>query len=459
MIKYESNSKEVSKGQIFVAIKGETVDGHDYIEEAIKNGASKIICEHKIYFDIPYEIVEDSKEYLTNILKRKYSKKLEDLFIIGVTGTNGKTTSCFLTYQMLQKLGYNVAYIGTIGFYCKDEIKTLNNTTPDILTLYKLLFHAKEMGCDTVVMEVSSHGLYYNRLNGIKLSISAFTNLTQDHLEFHKTMEEYLNAKLKILDLMHDNGILIVNSDDSYSSEFKKRFKNVKSIGIEGDYRIVSYGINPKKTSLSFCYENDTYDVLIPLTSKFNIYNYLTMLAIVNQMGNSIENIIKYTSDIKPPKGRCESYEFDNKYVVIDYAHTPDAVEKVIKAYAELKKNKIITIIGCGGDRDNKKRPIMGNIASELSDYVIFTNDNPRTEDPEKIMSDILVGVSKTNYEVILDRSSAIKKAMELLKENDILLILGKGHENYQIIGHTKHHLDDSEEVINFISKNRNEIK
>lgn len=457
MIIYESDSREVLNGQTFVAIKGETVDGHNYIGEAIKKGATKIICEHEIDFDIPYEIVSDTKEYLSNALKNEYSKELKDLFIIGVTGTNGKTTSCFLIYQMLQKLNKKVAYIGTIGFYYQDDVIVLNNTTPDILELYKLLFYAKSKGCDTIVMEVSSHGLAFNRLNGINISIAAFTNLTQDHLEFHKNMKGYLDAKLKIIDLLKRDGTLIVNNDDKYSKDFAKRFKNVKSIGTNADYKIINYDIKQHETRLKFSYDNKTYDVIMPLTSKFNIYNYLTMLSIVNQMGVSIDKIIKYTNDIKPPKGRCELYEFDEKYIVIDYAHTPDAVEKVIKAYIELKENKIITLLGCGGDRDSSKRPVMGKIATELSDYVIFTNDNPRTEDPEKIMSDILKGVEKNNYDIVYDRAKAIEKAMEIMNKKDILLILGKGHENYQIIGHKKTHLDDSEEVLKFISNNKKE--
>lgn len=450
MLKFESDSRKVMEGQTFVAIKGLTVDGHDFIPSAIEKGASKIICDHEIECDIPYEVVDNTEEYLINALREEYGDKIDKLTLVGVTGTNGKTTSCYLTYQMLLKLGVNAAYIGTIGFYHKDKFIELNNTTPDVLTIYKLFMDAYENGCTHVVMEVSSQALSYNRLAGINYDIISFTNLTQDHLDYHKTMENYLNAKLMILDHMKDNAKLIVNSDDESSNAFTSRYENNLSYGYNGDYKIINFDTNPSETNLKFSYDSKEYNVVTPLTSKFNVYNYLTMLSIVHNLGYDIEKIIEVTSELKAPKGRCEGYKVNNGFAVIDYAHTPDAVEKVITAYNELKKNKVITIVGCGGDRDPKKRPVMGKIATDLSDYVIFTNDNPRTENPENIMKDILAGVDKNNYEVILDRREAIKKGIDNLDKDDILLILGKGHENYQIIGKEKHHLDDAEEVLNW---------
>ena len=450
MFKYECDSRKVTKGQTFIAIKGLTVDGHDFIGKAIENGAIKIICEHKIDYDIDYEIVPDTEKWLKETLKKEYGEYIDKLNLIGVTGTNGKTTSCYLTYQMLLSLGQDTAYIGTIGFHHKDEFIELNNTTPDVLTVYKLLYHSYEVGCKAVVMEVSSQALSYDRLFGINYSIISFTNLTEDHLDYHKTMENYLKAKLLILDHLKKDAIITANADDPVYKSFKKKDHKFLTYGYNGDYKILETDINPVETKLKFSFNNKEYNVIIPLTSKFNVYNYLTMLSIVNSYGISIEKIIDKTTILKAPKGRCESYKVNNGFAIIDYAHTPDAVEKVITAYTELKKNKVITIIGCGGDRDPKKRPIMGNIATQLSDYVIFTNDNPRTEDPEQIMKDILSGVKKNNYEVILDRKEAIKKGIENMNKDDILLILGKGHENYQIIGKEKHHLDDAEEVLNW---------
>lgn len=449
MIKYETNSKLIKEGQIFVAIKGHTVDGHDYIEEAIKNGASKIICEKEISFSIPYEQVNDTKEYLKNILVQEYSEIVNKLKIIGVTGTNGKTTSCYLTYQMLQKLGKNVAYLGTIGYYQNEKYIELNNTTPDILTLYKLLLDAVDNNVEYLIMEVSSHALSFERIAGLKFVCGAFTNLTEDHLDYHKTMEAYLSEKLKLINYLKTDATMIINSDDEAGEKFKI-FKNHKTYGLNGDYKIENYNILPDHTDLEFSYNNETYKVTTNLTSKFNIYNYLTCVSILNSLGFSILDIIKITKDVYPPKGRCETYKVGKGYAVVDYAHTPDAALKVILAYTELKKNKVITIVGCGGDRDPIKRPIMGNIATKLSDYVIFTNDNPRTEDPKKIMEDIIKDNHSTNYEVIYDRKNAIIKGIDMMENEDILLVLGKGHEDYQIIGHNKIHFDDAEIIKNY---------
>lgn len=313
--------------------------------------------------------------------------------------------------------------------------------------------HAIEIGCKTVVMEVSSHALSFERIYGLHIDIAAFTNLTEDHLDYHKTMENYLNAKLKIFDYMNSNGKLIVNHDDKASEAFVNKFGKGITLGYNNennDYNIINADINPAETKITFTYDNKKYEVVTNLTSKFNVYNYMTSLAILHECGYEIDNIIEKTKDVKAPKGRCETHKVNGGYAVIDYAHTPDAVEKVITAYNELKKGKVITIVGCGGDRDPIKRPIMGNIATTLSDYTILTSDNPRTEDPEKIMEDILKGVKTTNYEVELDRKTAIKKGIDMLQPEDILLILGKGHEDYQIIGHTKIHLDDAEEVENW---------
>lgn len=450
---YEVDSRKIRPGQIFVALKGHTVDGHNFINDAIKNGASKIIAEKNVQCSVPLEVVENTENYLKEVLKKEYADKINTLKIIGITGTNGKTTTAYLTYQLLNDFGEKTAYIGTIGFKTPNEEIVTENTTPDILTIYTLLLHALEIGCNTVVMEVSSHALSYERIYGLHIDIAAFTNLTEDHLDYHKTMENYLNAKLKIIDYMQKDSKLIVNSDDEASKAFVNKFGSGIKLGYNNkkyDYNIEKANITPAETHITFTYENKEYNVTTNLTSKFNVYNYMTALAILHECGYSLQEIINKTKDLHAPKGRCETHKVNNGYAVIDYAHTPDAVEKVITAYNELKKGKVITIVGCGGDRDPIKRPIMGNIATSLSDYTILTSDNPRTEDPAKIMEDILKGVKSDNYEVELDRKTAIKKGIEMLKPEDILLILGKGHEDYQIIGHTKIHLDDAEEVENW---------
>ena len=451
MINIKTDSRKVIKGDTFIAIKGNTVDGHDYIEKAIENGASKIVCEHGSY-NVETIVVPDTKEYLQKYIVDNYKDIVNKLDIIGVTGTNGKTTTCFLTYQMLNKLGIKTAYIGTIGFYIENEVYELPNTTPEITEIYSMLTTALEKGCKAVVMEVSSHALSFKRVEGLSFTIEAFTNLTEDHLDYHKTMENYLKAKLLILDYLKDTGTIIVNNDDEYGKYFKK--KNYKTIGFtKSDYEVISYESTDSGTIINFKYHEKNLSVTTNLRGKFNVYNYMTALAIINTYGIDIQKIFDITKDVFPPKGRCEQIKVRDAEAVIDYAHTPDAVEKIINSFLENKKGKIITIVGCGGDRDPKKRPIMGNVATQKSDYVIFTNDNPRTEDPKIIMDNIISGVHKTNYEIIFDRKEAINKGLEMLNKNDTLLILGKGHEDYQIIGHEKHHLDDKEIVLDYLKK------
>ena len=448
MINIKTDSRKVKPGDTFVAIKGFTVDGHDYIEQAIKNGATKIICEKGSY-SVDTEIVPNSKKWLQEYIVNNYKDELNDIKLIGVTGTNGKTTTCYLVYQMLKELGAKVAYMGTIGFYFEDKMKQLPNTTPEILDVYSLIIDAKEKGATHFVMEVSSHALSEKRVEGLLFSAEAFTNLTEDHLDFHKTMDNYLQAKLLILNQLKENGKIIVNNDVPYAKEFEQ--KNYETLGFNGnDYKIINYKDTSNGTKITFSVNNKEYEVETNLKTKFNVYNYLTCVAIVKNMGYEMKDILSVTPSIYPPKGRCETVKVGDAQAVIDYAHTPDAVEKIIDAFNEDKKGKIITLVGCGGDRDPLKRPIMGFIASNKSDYVIFTNDNPRTEDPEKIMKDILKGVDNKNYEVILDRKQAINRGLSMLKKDDVLLILGKGHEDYQIIGHEKRHFSDLEEVENY---------
>jgi UDP-N-acetylmuramoyl-L-alanyl-D-glutamate--2,6-diaminopimelate ligase len=350
----------------------------------------------------------------------------------------------------LRKLGIKAGYLGTIGFYYDDKFIETSNTTPDTLTIYKLFDKAMDDGITEIVMEVSSHSLDMDRMHGLHIDIGGFTNLTEDHLDYHKTMENYLNCKLKIFDLMNKNSKMISNTDDEYGKYFVNEKCECKTLGYNGDYKILGFTTNPAETNIDFEVDDKKYNVTIELTSKFNVYNFLTALALTHEDGFEIDDIIKFAKDIVPPKGRCQTIKVNNGYAIIDYAHTPDAVEKVVTAYNELKQNRVITIVGCGGDRDPIKRPIMGDIATRLSDYTILTSDNPRTEEPQKIMEDILKGVKTNNYEVEIDRRKAIKKGIDMMNKDDILLILGKGHEDYQIIGHTKYHLDDAEEVQNW---------
>ena len=309
MDKLKINSKEVTYGDTFIALRGNNNDGHKFIDEAIKNGATKIICEYGDY-DVNTIIVPNTKDYLNEYLNDNYKYLFDDLKIIGITGTNGKTTTAFITSSILNKLNINSAYIGTIGFYINGKlIKNLNNTTPDTLTLYKLIKEAKENNCKFIVMEVSSHSLDMNRLASIKLDIALFTNLTQDHLDYHKNMNNYLNSKLKIINYLKDDGILIVNNDSEYSKYFN--FKNKKSIGKNlSTYQILDY-VNSKDL-IVFKYEDKKYEVKINLKSKFNVYNYISSLAILNSLGINIKDIINVSNLVEAPPGRMETFIYRN---------------------------------------------------------------------------------------------------------------------------------------------------
>ena len=456
MIDIKTDSRKVKKGDTFIAIKNVNRDGHDYILDAIKNGAEKIICEHGNY-DVETIIVPNTKAYLEKYLYEKYYPTISKMKLIGLTGTNGKTTTCYLIYQILNDLGYKCAYIGTIGFYYGEVKRELNNTTPDIDLLYDMLLEAEANGCLYVSMEVSSHALALNRIFGLKFDAVGFTNLTQDHLDFHKTIEEYSIAKQKLFTLTQNKKIAVINGDDSHAKEFmKKENKNIIISSKKGDVLISDIDFTNLGTDFSFSYQEKLYRTHINMVGRYNIYNYLTAVMILTNLGINLDNILSLNKKLTCPLGRMEMIKYGTNSIFVDYAHTPDAMENVLKTCLEFKKGKIITIIGCGGDRDRTKRPIMAHIAETYSDHVIYTNDNPRTENEKKIMQDIISGCTMSNHEIIYDRREAIIKGINFLKENDILLILGKGHEDYQIIGTVKHHFSDKEVVKEYIKERMN---
>jgi len=446
-IKLKSDSRKVTDGDTFIAIPNVERDGHDYIPDAIKNGAKKIIAE-KGNYEVKTEIVSSTRDYLNNYLLKNYYPKFKNLKLIGVTGTNGKTTTCYLIFQMLKMLKKKCGYIGTIGFYYNDEKRLLANTTPDIDLLYEMFLEAKENKCQYMVMEVSSHALDMNRVYGLAFDEVAFTNLTQDHLDYHKTLGNYMAAKKILFNKTRKKKVAVINADDPHYKNFLVNDNNNITLGINGDLKIFDVHLTNLDTEFSFIYKNKTYHTKINLVGRYNVYNYLTALLLVHELGFSMKRILKLNNNLTPPPGRMDMIKYHTNSIFVDYAHTPDAVLNVISSAKEYQKGKIYTILGCGGDRDRTKRPIMGDIATKNSDYVILTNDNPRTEDEKQIMNDILAGVKTKNYEVIFNRREAIKKGISLLKENDILLILGKGHEDYQIIGHDKIHFSDKEIVL-----------
>lgn len=447
----KTNSKRIKKGDTFIALKGMTYDGHDYIEEAIKNGAEKIICEHGEY-NVQTIIVPSTKEYLNNYLDTNYYNKIKDITLIGITGTNGKTTSCYFIYELLKMLDVKCAYIGTIGFFIYKKERDLNNTTPEILELYEMFLECKSRGVNVIVMEVSSHALELDRVHGLKFNYVCFTNLTVDHLLFHKTMDNYLNAKKKLFNMLKKDAISITNVDDKYKDNFL--LDDTITYGeSKSDFNIIKYKLKLDKTIYKLRYNNKNYEVKMNVIGKYNIYNSLVAIIVLVNMGYNIKKVIKLFKRIKLPSGRLDMIKYKKNVIFVDYAHTPDAVKNVLTNAIKFKKNKIYTIIGCGGNRDKTKRKDMGIIATELSDYVIFTNDNPRNEDEMEIVNDMINGIINENYEVILDRSKAIKRGIDLLNKKDILFILGKGHEEYQLINGIKHHFSDKEEVLNYINK------
>ena len=445
------DSKKIIKGDTFIALKGVNENGYDYILDAIKNGCSKLICE-KDKFNLDIKYVKDTRKYLEKYYSKKIKKLLKKVKLIGITGTNGKTTSSFITYQLLNKLNIKCAYIGTVGFYIDKKIKDLKNTTPDIFDLYELFNISVLNNCKVIVMEVSSQAISYRRVSCLKFDIACFTNLTQDHLDFHKTMEEYKNTKIKLFKKLKNKKIAIINSDSDYYKEFINKKNHNILYGSNGQYKIKNIVLNNYESSFILEYKNKNYKINLPFTSKYNIYNYVISLIICNKFNFKIDEIINYNKYLLLPPGRFEQIKYKNNNIIIDYAHTPDGVLNVISSVKEFSKNKIITIIGCGGNRDKTKREKMGIISCENSTKVIFTNDNPRFENEKSIMIDITKNLKYTNYEIIYDRSLAIKKGISLLDSNDVLLILGKGHEEYQIIKDKKIYFSDKYECEKYIT-------
>lgn len=440
------DSRKVVKGDTFIALRGVDKDGHDYIEEAILNGASKIICEEGNY-SVKTIHVKDTRKYLIKYLHKKYDKKLSKMKIIGVTGTNGKTSTCYLTYQLLNSFNIKTAYIGTIGFYVDGKVKDLDNTTSDIFYLYEMFNYAYLKKCEVIIMEVSSQALEYNRLGKIKFDIACFTNLSMEHLDFHKNMDNYCNSKLKLFNKLKNNKIAIINVDNNYSNRFI--LKNNKNIlfGSSGEYKITHYKLYDNYSIFTLI-KDKAYIIKLPYLGKYNIYNYVLSLIITNQFNIKIEDIIK--KKLSLPSGRYEVIKYKKNNIIIDFAHTPDAVANIINTVKEYNKGKIYVVIGCGGNRDKEKRPKMGLICLKNAYHTIFTNDNPRFEDEKQIIND-MINIKFNNYSIIYDRKKAIEKGIDLLNINDTLLILGKGHEEYQIIKNNKLHFSDKETVINYI--------
>jgi len=450
-----SDSKSVSAGAIFVAVKGARADGNVFIDEAVNKGAVAIFTEENINRNdvIILKSFDFSKD-LSLLCDNFYQKPSDSMKMIGITGTNGKTTTSYILkgiFSNIEKTGL----IGTICHFIGDEKIDAQNTTPDALTLRKLLYRMKNENVKTAIMEVSSHGLKLNRVYNLSYDAVVFTNLTQDHLDFHITMEDYLQSKLILFSMIKRGGVAIINGDDKYAKyfidvpgDFKKAVFGIR--GKEQEWKIDIKGISMKGSSfLLYRNEKESFEINTPLVGDHNIYNTAAAFLTAFYLGADMKSIVKGISSPPVVKGRFEKISDKRGFnVIIDYAHTPDALERVIKTAKRLTTGRIITLFGCGGDRDKTKRPIMGKIATHLSDLAIITSDNPRTENPQAIINDILAGISETNYIIEINRAHAIKRSIETAQKGDTVIIAGKGHENYQIVGTKKFAFDDRENAL-----------
>lgn len=450
----EFDSRKIKEGDVFIALEGSIVDGHTFISKAIENGAKTILVEKDVEKaeGINYFLVDGLREKMGVIASNFYGYPQNQLKIVGVTGTNGKTTTTYILESILGEK--NVARIGTVEYKIGDEIIPAPNTTPSSLEIIKICKKALEKNIKYLIMEVSSHGLDIGRVNMLRFEVGIFTNLTLDHLDYHKTMENYYLAKRKLFDLVKDKKNSIINIDDEYGRRYLE-YTNGISYGIgQGDIQGEIKQITREGQEVTIKLFEKEYKINLRLLGRYNLSNLLGAIGAVKTLGLSDEEIISKIPLIHGAPGRFEPVKIDRDFtVIVDYAHTGDALENILKSINEFKTNRVITVFGCGGDRDKTKRPIMGGIAEKYSDIVIVTSDNPRTEDPEEIIKDIVVGLTKENHIIEIHREKAIEKAISLAEKNDIILIAGKGHENYQVIGREKIHFDDKEEVIKAIKK------
>lgn len=463
------DSRKVIKNSIFVAIKGYKQDGHKYILDAINNGAIAIVLEDNS--SVPDEIfdhthvtkilVKDSRIALAEISDCFYKYPSTKLKLIGVTGTNGKTTTTYFLKSIFEEGKIKSGLIGTIANYIGNQKLDSSMTTPESSDLNFLLMNMVNEGCKYAVMEVSSHSLYLKRVYKLNFCQAIFTNLTSDHLDFHQTIENYLNAKKILFDSLNENAVAIINKDDKFHKEIVKD-TNAKIITYgqdkNSDFVISDINVSLNGTKFNLIYKNNPlangYEISTSLIGEFNAYNATS--AFVSSLLSGIDEttIINGIKNTPQVPGRFEVLSGKNKKVIIDYSHTADSMEKALLNIKKLIDNqtKIITVFGCGGDRDRTKRPIMGKVAVDYSDKVYITNDNQRTEDPNQIIKDILNGIDKDNYEVIFDREEAIKNAIQNADENSVILIAGKGHEDYQIIGNKKIHFSDKEVALKYLN-------
>ena len=456
------DSRKIGENAVFIAIRGLAADGHQFIEKAIKQGAVAVVCEEfpeEITDSVTYVKVKDTQEALAFMASNFYGKPSENLKLTGITGTNGKTTIATLLYEMFKKAGYKVGLISTMNIKVDETVYPTLLTTPDSLTINKSLKKMNEEGVEYCFMEVSSHGIAQKRTAGLKFAGGIFTNLTHDHLDYHKDFKEYRDVKKSFFDTLPKTAFALSNIDDKngdFMLQNCKADKKTYALKSVADYKakILENGVGGMSLSV------DGNEVWTKLMGDFNAYNLLAVYAAADLLGlEEIENL-KFLSELQSVEGRFEYFisPVEKVTAIVDYAHSPDALKNVLHTLNSIRtrNERLITVVGCGGDRDKTKRPKMGNIAAKLSDKVIYTSDNPRTEDPEAIIKDIEAGVDPSDFKKtisIVDRKQAIKTACSIAEPSDIILIAGKGHENYQEINGKRHHFDDMELVSEFLKQ------
>lgn len=429
------NSKDVTDGDIFVCTMGVTADRHDFIDEAIKNGAKAVVVQKPVECSVPTILVENTNKELPLLASRFYDAPESKLDIIGITGTNGKTTVATIIQDLI---GNDICgYLGTNGIICSKFSESIRNTTPDSDRLYGYFKRFVDSGCQILSMETSSEAFYRERLQNIKFKVGIITNITEDHLNIHKTIENYVACKQKLVMQVADDGYSILNVDDKYYDETRKLAKGtVLTYGKkDADLQIINSMSAAKETNITIKYNGMNYNFLSPLLGEFNTYNLCAAILALIALGYGIEDIIKRVSNIEAPHGRVEFLNYGQNYeIVLDYAHTPDAFSKLYKLLNEIKKGRIITVTGSAGGREKEKRGPMGKLVLDESDYVIFTMDDPRYEDVKDIISDLVSESDKSNYEIIVNRKEAIYRAFDMANKGDIVLIAGKGIDNYMAI-------------------------
>ena len=445
------DSRKVQPGSLFVAVTGFASDGNRFIPMALSKGAAVVVTARKPEEDVPYVLVDNDRLALALIGTNLYGHPAKAMTLIGVTGTNGKTSTTLLLKQVLEKtLGAKVGLIGTMSNLIGDEELPTERTTPESLELQELFARMRDAGCTHVVMEVSSHALTLHRVGGVRFNVAAFTNLTEDHLDFHKTMDAYCEAKAELFARCDK---AVINVDDNYAPRMleKAECDTLRTSAYDADLYAKDAVLHAEGVAFTAVCGGEEVAVELPIPGKFTVYNALSVLGIAKQLGISLANTAGALKTVQGVKGRMEVVPTPGKdySVLIDYSHTPDALENVISSVQDFCQGRVITVFGCGGDRDPIKRPIMGEIGVKLSDIAVITSDNPRTEVPEKIIEDIVAGVKAEYgmYKVVCDRRAAIRYAMDIAEKDDIIILAGKGHETYQEINGVKYHLDEREEV------------